>query len=164
MANPRETLRDVRRVSLELRLDTRDATNPRRAILNIQGPHRLVLLDVINLRLAPDLRYRALGELACVTLEGAVVDVLEPTSLSEEGILLVEGGVVGKDVVGSHAILEHNDVRVLDGLGGGGLNDGGHGEDSRLALGIVGGGKRGRDGGGSEGEGDEVEHGGEDVV
>ena len=86
--------------------------------LDLEGTNDLIVLDVLDLRHHADLVKGAGGELARVALDVPVIDVRE----ASERVALGVGGVDGLEEVhvvrqegGGDAILEHDDVRVVDG-------------------------------------------------
>ena len=89
--------------------------------LDLERAHNLVVLDVLDLGHQADLVDGAGAELARVALDVPVVDVRE----ASERVALGVGGVHGLEEVhvvrqegGGDAILEHDDVRVVDGAVG----------------------------------------------
>ncbi len=86
--------------------------------LDLKRADNLVALDVLDLRHHADLVEGASGELAGVALDVSVVDMCETRERVRLGVggvdILEEVHVVGHECRG-HAVLEHDDVRVVDG-------------------------------------------------
>jgi hypothetical protein len=108
----------VRRVIHSCECGERD-TYPRSAVLSadICCPHNLVTLNKINLWHGAELFEGGLGEDTSVTLDVAVIDMAQAGTIMKERVSLLDG--LQKVHVVLHkrrreAVLEHDDVRVVD--------------------------------------------------
>jgi len=56
-------------------------TNPRSAFLDVLSTDNLVLLDICNLGQSPDLLYNRLRETTSISVNGTIVDMLDPSKV-----------------------------------------------------------------------------------